>query len=134
MLTMLTNLLKNLRENNTKLFADDSQHEMLKISLAVIMAHIILADGRVTKQEEKKVIDFFANEFDLDHEETNTLFQSIINRFSEFQEQMETLIRIIQNDIKTKALLLEHLNNLIICDGCTDSEYRVFETIRTAML
>lgn len=130
MLTTLSKLLDHLKIKDTKLFQNDTDNEMLKSALAILMTNIIVADGKISQQERSRIINFFANEFSMSEEETYALFDNILEDFDKFDIYIETLQLIIQDNIHTKAELLKHLNNLIICDGCTDSEYAVFENIK----
>jgi len=67
-------------------------------------------------------------------QETHELFESIMQNIDELEEHMATLNSLLADNLQTKAKILQHLNNIIICDGCVDVEYDVFETIKNSLL
>lgn len=122
-------LIKDLLTNDTKLFKDEQSHDVVKDALAILMSHIIIADGIVTKQERAKIFSFFGDEFAMNAEETKKLFDSILDNMHEFETHIEILTDALKNSPTMRAELLRHLNNIIICDGCKDSEYALFDKI-----
>jgi len=125
--------IQNLLKNDTKIFEDENQEDAIKDALAILICHIIYADGKVTKQEQKKIFNFFKHEFEMDEDETNLLFDSILKEFYEFEKHLDTLTNALKNSVHAKSEVLRHLNNIVICDGCIDREYDVFEAIRKSL-
>jgi len=124
--------LKELLKNDTDIFKEDEE-EKVKNSMAILITHIIMADGVVTKEENKKVLAFFENEFEMKEEETHLLFDSIIDNLHEFEAHLDILTTTLKNSSHAKSEILRHINNIIICDGCIDREYDVFEAIRVSL-
>ena len=124
--------LKDLLSDKTDLFKTNEE-EKIKDTMAILISHIIMADGKVTKEENEKVFAFFQNEFALEEKETRVLFTSIMDNLHEFEAQLDILTSTIKNNLHIKSEILRHLNNIIICDGCKDREYDVFETIRVSL-
>lgn len=124
--------LKELLNSETDIFADNEQEKLQNV-MAILITHVILADGKVTSEERAKVLSFFENEFELESAQTEELFASIMDNINEFEENLDTLQNAIKNNSLAKSELLRHINNIIICDGCVDREYDVFESIRLAL-
>lgn len=134
MLASLARLLQSLKENDSRIFDEEINQDVIKSTVAVLMAHIIMADKKTTEKENEKVIGFFQQEFNMSTTETHALFESIVQNIDELEKYMDTLNDLLANDITTKARVLQHLNSIIICDGCVDAEYHVFEKIRDSLL
>ncbi len=134
MLASLAKLLKSLKENDSKIFDDEINHDAVKDTLAVLMMHVAMADKKTTEKENKKMVEFFQQEFNMNTEETHELFESVVENMNELEKYIDTLSNILANNIAVKARIMQHLNNLIICDGCVDEEYHVFETIKTSLI
>ncbi len=134
MLASLTQLLESLKAKDTKIFDKDINHELIKDTLAVLMTHIMLADNKITKKENEKILGFFQQEFNMSSEETHELFNSIVENIGEFEVYLDALNRTLANDLTAKSRIMQHLNSLIICDGCIDAEYHVFETIKNSLV
>jgi uncharacterized tellurite resistance protein B-like protein len=123
------NLIKNLLSNDTKIFDQENNIVAIKDALAILICHVIIADGIVTKQERAKIFSFFKLEFQMKQEATEELFTSILDNMNEFEEHLDILTQAVKNSVHTRAEILRHLNNIIICDGCKDSEYDIFNKI-----
>ena len=66
--------------------------------------------------------------------ETHDLFESIIHNIDELDKHIDALNKLLSDDLVTKAKVLQHVNNIIICDGCVDAEYDVFEMIKNQLI
>lgn len=80
------------------------------------------------------MLEFFQQEFNMSTSEAHELFESVLENMNELEKYIDRLNGLLHNDLQTKAKVLQHLNNLIICDGCVDAEYDVFETIRVSLI
>jgi len=134
MLLSLAKLLESLKKGDNKIFDESINHDVVKDILAILMVHIIQADKKTTQQEQDKFLGFFQSEFEMTVDETKQLFESIVTNLDEIELQLEQLNQLLSGDTITKAKIIRHLNNLIICDGCMDEEYHIFETIKNALL
>ena len=134
MLTSLVKLLENLKKGDNKIFDESMNHDVIKNTLAVLMVHIIQADKQTTAQEQKKIVGFSKDEFEMTDTETKVLFESVVSNMPELEIYVEKLGTLLAEDRLIKAKIIGHLNNLIICDGCKDEEYHVFETIKNTLL
>ena len=119
--------------NSNKLDQHDNG-DTIKNILAVLMISVVNADKKTTKDEQLKVLSFYKSEFGMSEEETITLFNSASSNEEEFNLSLMELKNLLSNDIQTKAKVLGHLNTLIICDGCVDEEYDLFEGIREYLI
>lgn len=127
-------LLKSLNENDSRIFDQDVNPDAIKLTMAILMNRIISADGKTTPPETKKKLDFFQQEFGLDKAQTDAVFKSINDDVKTIDVNIDALKEAIHNDLKAKAEILKHLNNLIVCDNCENIEYRVFDEIRESLL
>ncbi len=134
MLASIAKLLHNLKENDVRIFDEDINQDIIKNTLAVLMVHISKADKQTTQKENAKMLGFFQEEFNMSTSEAHELFESVLENMNELEKYIDRLNGLLHNDLQTKAKVLQHLNNLIICDGCVDVEYDVFETIRVSLI
>ena len=134
MLASLAKLFEGLSQGDNKIFDESVNQDVVKVILAVLMVHIIEADKQTTMQEQKKILGFFQQEFEMTDEETKVLFESVVADEQELDTHVNTLNALLSEDKLTKAKIIGHLNHLIICDGCKDEEYMVFEAIKNSLL
>ena len=134
MLASLAKLFENLKKGDNKIFDESVNQDVVKVILAVLMVHIIKADKQTTMQEQNKILGFFQQEFDMSDDETKILFESVVADVQELDEHVNALNVLLAEDKLTKAKIIGHLNHLIICDGCKDEEYKVFESIKNNLL
>jgi len=134
MLASLAKLFENLKKGDNKIFDESVNKDVVKVILAVLMVHIIKADNQTTMKEQKNVLGFFQKEFDMGDEETKILFESVVADEQELDAHVNALSTLLAEDKLTKAKIIGHLNHLIICDGCKDEEYTVFEAIKESLL
>ena len=125
--------IQNLLKNDAKIFESENEQDAVKDALAILICHIIYADGKVTKQEQKKIFGFFQNECEMDKSETDELFDSILGDMDKFGKHLDILTDALKSNAHAKSEVLRHLNNIIICDGCVDREYEIFEVIRKSL-
>ena len=134
MLASLVKLLKSLQDNDSKIFDEGINHDAIKDTLAVLMVHVSMADKKTTEKENEKMLGFFQEEFNMSVSETHELFEAVVENIDELEKYIDRLNHLLSNDLQAKAKVLKHLNSLIICDGCVDAEYDVFETIRISLI
>jgi len=120
--------------SNQNLFNQSSNKDAIKNTLAVLLINIVNADNKISDKEQNKVIEFYNREFNMSREATITLFDSVKHDEGEFYSATNEIKDILQHDTIAKAKILQHLNEIIICDGCVDEEYSMFETIRSILL
>ncbi len=133
-------MIKTIQEYAKIIMAEDIdgyENEMdahaTMFPIAVVMHHIMVADGIISEKERNLVVHYFQKEFALDEGETYALFDAV----AELGEPLFTHLKSIRSKIDVKpaitASIFKHLNDLIICDGCEDSEYKVFEKARAVL-
>ena len=102
--------------------------------IAVIMHHIVQTDVRLSKEESTALIRFFKEEFALEEDETFELFDTVAEIGEPLFAQLKELKGTVYKNSVVKVNIFKHLNNLIICDGCENSEYRVFEKVKAVLM
>jgi len=120
--------------NGSSTFTKYDEKDAIKNILALLMITVVNADKKVTAKEQAKILSFFKSEFEMNENETITLFDSIEENIEEFNKASKELNEILQNDIAAKAKALNYLNSIIICDGCEDIEFEVFEKIKNTLI
>lgn len=118
----------------TDLFNHHSNKDAIKNILAVLMISVVNADKKSSAKEQKKILDFYRLEFGMNKDTTIDLFNSLAHDNAELNSSLVKLKDILQNDAEAKAKVLHHLNSVIICDGCVDEEYEVFEKIKSFLI
>jgi len=120
--------------NGPSTFTKYGEQDSIKNILALLMITVVNADNKVTAKEQAKILSFFKSEFEMNENETITLFDSIEENLEEFNIASQELNKILQNDMAAKAKALNYLNSIIICDGCEDIEFEVFEKIKNTLI
>jgi len=54
MLASLAKLLNSIKENDSTIFDEDINHDVIKEILAVLMVHVTMADKKTTEKENEK--------------------------------------------------------------------------------
>ena len=124
-------MLHFLRGHN--LFNQHTNSDAIKNILAVLIISVVKADKKHSLAEQKTVLDFFKNEFKMNEELTLKYFNEVIHNSEEFDRAKEELNTILDTDITAKAKALQMLNDVIICDGCVDAEYVLFQKIQSSL-
>jgi uncharacterized tellurite resistance protein B-like protein len=112
------------------MFNRHENKDAIKNIIAVLMIQVVNADDKVSTKEQDKVLNFFKLEFKMNEEETIKYFNNLKNNKEELDELVLRLDDILKNDTLAKSKILHHLNSIIICDGCLDVEFEVFEKIK----
>lgn len=116
------------------LFNQHANKDAIKNILAILMINVVNADGESTLQEQKIILKFYKQEFGMDEDATINLFDSVEHEDPQLLASLAELEQIFNNDITAKAKVMQHLNSVILSDGCTDSEYKVFERIKNFLM
>lgn len=119
---------------NNDSFDEEKNKDALKNILAVLMITVVNADEANSIKEQNKVLEFYKNEFDMGKEETIHFFNSTKHENRDIVIALEKLKELFSSDVQTKTKVLHHLNSVILCDGCVDAEYDVFEQIRAYLV
>ena len=115
-------------------FDEKHNKNALKNIIAVLMITVVNADNVHTLKEQNRVLEFYKNEFNMSREETISFFNSVKHENKDIVTALENLQVYFSSNIGIKAKILHHLNSVIICDGCVDAEYEVFEQIKAYLL
>lgn len=125
--------LKNLLDDESTIFQKDNTQD-IEMAVAILLSHVIMADGKVTIEESENIKKFYAKEFGLSNAQTQQLFNEIMDNMDEIGESIDTIKSALQNDKQALSEILKHINNLILCDGCIDKEYTLFEALRVFLM
>jgi len=125
-------MLSFLRGND--IFNQQKNKNAIKNTIAVLMISVVNADDKITLEEQKKVLQFYKQEFNMNEQDTISLFESVKYDEMSIDATVQELQSFLNTDILAKAKVLQHLNSVIICDGCVDSEYTVFENIKLYLM
>ena len=115
---------------NKELLSFHTDSDKIKNILAVLIIKTVQADGKCTQEEQKKVLEFFSKEFNLNRDQALELLYKTDGNTQEYVTALTQLEEILNTDSSIKLKIMNYINNIIICDGCTDEEYDVFETIK----
>ncbi len=113
------------------IFNQHTNRDAIKNILAVLMINVVNSDKKSTTKEQVKILNFYRLEFGMDKDSTINLFNSVEYDDTELNFRLAELKYILQNDTAARAKVLHHLNSVIICDGCVDVEYEIFEKIKS---
>ncbi|QOY53250.1 TerB family tellurite resistance protein [Candidatus Sulfurimonas baltica] len=116
------------------LFNQHTNKDAIKNILAVLMIVVVKADDKVSVKEQNKVLSFYKNEFGMDTDATEKLFDSVKHDDATFHSSLAELKIILQDDITAKAKALHHLNGVMYCDGSVNVECDLFEDIRKFLI
>lgn len=116
------------------LFNQHKNKDAIKNILAILIIDVVNADGISSPKEQTTILKFYKQEFKMDETETIALFNSVEDNDPELLASLSKLKEIFNDEPTAKAKVLEHLNSVILCDGCTDAEYHIFEKIKTFLM
>jgi uncharacterized tellurite resistance protein B-like protein len=106
----------------------------VRSSIAVLMVHIIKADGKITNKEINYMRKLFADEFGMKSSESDKLFNDIEQNIPDLEGAVEIINNHLRVDNAEKAKIMAHLNQLICIDGVEECEYDMFEQIRKIIM
>ncbi|QSZ42214.1 hypothetical protein GJV85_08840 [Sulfurimonas aquatica] len=111
-------------------FDDYKNIDAIKNMLAVLLIKVILADEKKSIEEEKKLLEFYQQNFQMSVDEVVKLFIEVKNDNREFDLELQKLDSIFEQDHEVKSKILHYINSVIVCDGIVDKEYAIFEEIK----
>lgn len=111
----------------------DREDTTLQRAFAVVIYHVIRADGQETEKEKHRFATFFKQDFDLDDAHVEQLHSEASAFDGEFHTYLEVLKEKIGAYPGVELKLMRYLNQLIAADKIDDHEYEVFDEIRKAL-
>lgn len=117
-----------LNESNFKNCVEDE--ESVKMSMAILMWSIIIADRIISENEIRELYAFFQNEFHMSDKEIDRLINDMHIASHDIVLHAEHISRVIAQNQSAKLNFMMHLTSIMRCDQINDSECRIFEKIR----
>jgi len=108
----------------------DKENQILQVAFAVVLTHIIKADGIESKQEQERFSNFFKENFALETTKIEDLYNISINLEDDLSNHLNILREEMKKFPSIKIKLMHELNCLIQSDGIDNREYEEFEKIR----
>ncbi len=112
------------------MFQEFKDNDKLKISVAVLLCHIINADDIKSDKEINKFHKIFEKEFNTSKDESIAIYQKIKELNGELNNNIEQIHNELGDDAIVKGKIMQILNEMILSDGIEDNEYKIFEEIR----
>jgi len=115
MIKTIKELINTCIDKKTCSTIDFNNPDVARLSLAVIMWHVILSDGKITEKEIKNLFGFFQKEFEMTNGEIALLIGEVRENTPSIEEHVQLIEDEICSNIHAKSALLKHVNALIIC-------------------
>lgn len=112
------------------MFQEFQDNDKLKISVAVLLGHIINADNIQSEKEIIKFHEIFEKQFQSSKDESIVIYRKVQELSGELDNHIEQIKTELIDDAISKAKIMQILNEMILSDGIDDDEYRVFNEIR----
>ena len=114
----------------SKLF-NHPDDEAVHIALASLLHHIISADNLESDKEKQKFSLILKEEFDLNDDQINHLYQHTKSTSSDLTSDLQTINEHLKDNPRLRMRFMEKINQLIDIDHVKQSELDVFyETMR----
>jgi uncharacterized tellurite resistance protein B-like protein len=112
-------------EKESKLFNDPGD-EILHSALASVLYHIISADNLVVSRERHEFATILIQEFNLDDEQVNHLYQAAKSSASTLLADLQTVNHYLKQNPAVRMNFMKKLNQLVDIDGVKNSELDIF--------
>lgn len=129
MLTKLKSWLENLDQDDD---LDKHDTKVQKI-FAIVIFHVIKADGVESEKEKEQFSTYFEGQFELDEKAVTQLYEDVSVLEGDFDYHLKALQELIGNSPGIKVKLMHAINTLIQSDKIDDREYRVFDRIKDSL-
>ncbi len=124
MFESLTHWFDSLAEES-KLF-NDRDDETLHSALASVLYHIISADKKVVSKEKHQFAQILKQEFGLDDDQVNHLYEAAESSTSDPQTDLHTVNHYLKQKPAVRLNFMSKLIQLVDIDGTEDSELEFF--------
>ena len=112
-------------EKGSKLF-NNLENEALHSALASVLFHIISADKQVVSKEKEKFAAILRQEFDLDEEQIEHLYQAAKSSTSDPYTDLQMVNHYLKLNPVLRMNFMNKLNQLVDINGVQDCELDVF--------
>jgi uncharacterized tellurite resistance protein B-like protein len=112
-------------EKESKLF-NNPEEEVLHSALASVLYHIIDADHRVASREKHKFAAILKQEFDLNDEQIDHLYEAAKSSTSDPHADLLTVSQYLRHNPALRMNFMDKLNQLVDVDGVKDAEMEIF--------
>ena len=112
-------------EKGSKLF-NNLENEALHSALASVLFHIISADKQVVSKEKEKFAAILRQEFDLDEEQIEHLYQAAKSSISDPYTDLQMVNHYLKLNPVLRMNFMNKLNQLVDINGVQDCELDVF--------
>ena len=107
----------------------DDQLSAVKLSVGVLLYHIIDADNRHSKKELDRFSEVFTRKFDEPQDSIALLFDRLARLNGTLGFHAEIIKHHLEKDGQNPLGIMTMLNEMINIDGIDEREYRVFSEI-----
>ncbi len=111
----------------------DKHDIILQKAFAIVLYHVIKADGVETEDERKRFTSFFKHDFNLDEANIHKLHKRASTFDGKFDVYLEVLKEEISDLPSVKLTLMQNINNIMQKGKFNEQEFEVFEQIRRAL-
>ena len=126
MITQLTEWFQSLVSNTNT----DEPLTDVKLSVGVLLYHIIIADKKQSQKELDRFNQLFTDRF----KETDKSIGAFMDQLMRLEGTLGVHVSIIKQHLadtgQNYLSIMNTLNEMIMVDGIDDREYRVFEEIK----
>jgi uncharacterized tellurite resistance protein B-like protein len=106
----------------------------IRVAIASLLYKIIIADGQESQLEINKFHQIFKNNFGISYEDSLQLFEKVSSETTTLDEVITKIKDDLINSPIIKIDIMKYLNEMILSDGISEEEYKVFEEIQNKLI
>ncbi|RME23908.1 MAG: hypothetical protein D6806_10455 [Deltaproteobacteria bacterium] len=102
----------------------------VKLSVGVILYHVIVADEKKTRKELDRFAEIFTRQFDEPRENIARFFDRIAQLEDSLEEHLDVIRQHLVETGQDYSQLFRLINDMIIVDGVDNREYKLFYAMK----
>jgi len=102
------------------------EKDSLHIALASLLYHIMFADGRTSNKEMKEFSDILIQEFEINDEQVDLLFEYVKASNTHLENDLETINTYLEVNPHLRMNFMQKLMHLVSIDGINEKELKIF--------
>lgn len=107
-------------------FFKHPEDEAIHIALAAVLYNIISADHSESTKELRGFSSILAQEFDLNEDQIEHLYQTVKSSTREMKADLETIDKYLKESPVIRMKFMDKLNQLVGIDGVLEEEMDIF--------
>ena len=107
--------------------------KQLKISVGILLAHIIKVDHRDIEKSVPLFCEMMKQNFDCTQEEVSEFLYGLMDKEYDLDTHLDIINQALCEDRLSKFHVMEQLNHIIYSDKISPDDYKIFEKIKNKL-